>query len=212
MPPPPRSLLLLLLLLFLLSASATLASAAGGNFTWSLCSPEPPFQAGVFNVTLTPPQPVAGQTALLRVSASTDAVPAAGASSDDFGFAAVSVSFHGLPIYSLSRPLCDVAAAAAAAAEAVAIGEGDGDGSSCPFSGPYELGWEQDFPALTPAGRYRLRLQAQESQPGGGKELLSPSSSSSSSRRRGRGGSYSAAGPDILCIDVAFNVVRPASS
>ena len=197
---PPRSLPPPLPLLFLLLSASTLASA-GGNFTWSLCSPEPPFQAGVFNVTLTPPQPVAGQTAILAVSASTDAVPAVGASKDDFGFASASVSFHGLPIYSLSRPLCAVAAAATSASEDG--GEG-GDSSSCPFSGPYELSWEQDFPALTPAGRYRLRLRAREAQPGGKQLSQSPSSR--------RGGSYGAAGPEILCIDVAFNVVRPASS
>lgn len=198
---PPRSLPPPLPLLFLLLLSASTLASAGGNFTWSLCSPEPPFQAGVFNVTLTPPQPVAGQTAILAVSASTDAVPAVGASKDDFGFASASVSFHGLPIYSLSRPLCAVAAAATSASEDG--GEG-GDSSSCPFSGPYELSWEQDFPALTPAGRYRLRLRAREAQPGG--KQLSPSPSSR------RGGSYGAAGPEILCIDVAFNVVRPASS
>ena len=197
---PPRSLLLLFFLF--LSAGSTSASSVGdGDFTWSLCSPEPLFQSGVFNVTLDPPQPVAGQTAVLHVSAATDAVPAPEASKGDFGFAAVSVSFHGLPIYSLSRPLCDVASAA--------VGDGgEEEEGSCPFGGgPYELEWEQSFPELTPAGRYHLRLQARESQPGEGKwrgGALSPLSSS-------RGGSYGAAGPEILCIDVAFNVVRAAS-
>lgn len=225
-----RSLVLLLSVLLLSTSTAAARRTLAGNFTWSLCpGPEPPFQSGVFNVTLQPPQPVAGQTAVLSVSASTDAVPAAGASRDDFGFAAVSVSFHGLPIYSLSRPLCDVAVAAAAAGGAGRRidGDGDGDDASCPFTGPYELRWEQDFPELTPAGRYHLRLEARESQPeegereredGGGGALplsspLSPqprralSLSSSSSR----GGGYSAAGPEILCIEIAFDVVRPAS-
>ena len=193
---PPRSLPILLFCLLL--PTSTLASA--GNFTWNLCSPEPPFQAGVFNVTLTPPQPVAGQTAVLSVSASTDAVPAAGTSRDDFGFAAASIIFHRLPIYSLSRPLCDVIVAAGEQGE-------DASSGSCPFTGPYELRWEQEFPALTPAGRYHLRLEARESQP---ETLLPPprrALSLSSS-----GGSYGAAGPEILCIEIAFNVVRPASS
>ena len=188
-----RSLVLLLFVLLLSTSTAAARRTLEGNFTWSLCpGPEPPFQSGVFNVTLQPPQPVAGQTAVLSVSASTDAVPAAGASRDDFGFAAVSVSFHGLPIYSLSRPLCDVASSA----EDGATGSG-----SCPFSGPYDLSWEQEFPALTPAGRYHLRLQARESQPGG----------SSSPGGGGRGSGFGAAGPEILCIDIAFSVVRPAS-
>ena len=190
-----RSLVLLLFVLLLSTSTAAARRTLEGNFTWSLCpGPEPPFQSGVFNVTLPPPQPVAGQTAVLSVSASTDAVPAAGASRDDFGFAAVSVSFHGLPIYSLSRPLCDVAVAAAAAAGGGRKG-GDDDDASCPFTGPYELRWEQDFPELTPAGRYHLRLEARESQP----------------EREREEGSYSAAGPEILCVEIAFDVVRPAS-
>lgn len=199
--------LLLLSVLLLLSTSTT---ALAGNFTWSLCpGPEPPFQSGVFNVTLDPPQPVAGQTAVLAVSASTDAVPAEGASADDFGFAAVSVSFHGLPIYSLSRPLCDVAVAVSAA-EGVSEDEND---ASCPFTGPYELRWEQAFPELTPAGRFHLRLEARESQPEREREAL-PLSSSSPRRAlslSSSSSSLSAAGPEILCIEIAFDVVRPAS-
>jgi len=194
---PLRSLPFLFLLL---STSTTSVVTAVGNFTWSLCSPEPPFQSGVFNVTLKPEQPLAGQTAVLSVSASTDAVPAEGSSKEDFGFASVSVSFHGLPIYSLSLPLCDV------------INVDGESSSSCPFTGAYELEWQQAFPELTPAGRYHLRLKAQESQPGGGEEgregrgaRRSLSSSSSSA-------SANAAGPEILCVDVAFNVVRPAAA
>lgn len=202
-----RPLVALLLLSVLLLSTST--DALAGNFTWSLCpGPEPPFQSGVFNVTLDPPQPVTGQSAVLSVSASTDAVPAAGASADDFGFAAVSVSFHGLPIYSLSRPLCDVAVAVAA--EGVSEDEDD---ASCPFTGPYELRWEQAFPELTPAGRFHLRLQARESQPERERGAL-PLSSSSPRRALSLPSSLSslgAAGPEILCIEIAFDVVRPAS-
>ena len=235
--PPLCSLLLSLslslsLFLFLFFASASASSAPlrasnGKNFTWSLCSPEPPFQSGVFEVTLTPPQPVAGQTAVLLVEASTDAVPAEGASREDFGFAAVSVSFHGLPIYSLSRPLCDVIVGATDDADGETSNRSsssssssrnnnnnnnnnddddnndDAESSSCPFTGPYSLRWEQDFPVLTPAGRYHLRLKAQESQPG--------ERGSRGGRRRSKGG-LEAAGPEILCVDVAFNVERPTAA
>ena len=180
----PRSLFLLLLLFFVSTSTIFSVASAGKNFTWSLCSPEPPFQSGVFNVTLAPPQPVAGQTAVLSIDASTDAVPAAG-TSEGFGFAAVSVSFHGLTIYSLSRPLCSVA-------------ESTG---SCPFTGPYSLKWELEFPATAPPGRYRLRLRAQESEPGG-REKEPPSSS--------RG--YGAAGPEILCVDIAFHIAHASPS
>ena len=56
-------------------------------------------------------------------------------------------------------------------------------------------GWTYGFPELTPAGRYHLRLEARESQP----------------EREREEGSYSAAGPEILCVEIAFDVVRPAS-
>lgn len=210
-------LLLLLLLLVLVSKTSALSSTNkfddddgdGGDkgFTWSLCSPEPAFQSGVYNVTLSPASPVAGRNATLVVEASTDAVPAPATTREGAGWASASVSYRGLPIYSLSRPLCDVAVADRGSEG----GEGErGEGGSCPFTGSYVLRWEQEFPPLTPAARYHLRLRAQESQPdeegmvGGGR-------SRNGKERNGGSVGVGAAGPEILCVDLAFDVVREAA-
>ncbi|CAL8471294.1 g10836 [Coccomyxa elongata] len=102
-------------------------------FSWKPCT-DVESKSSIKDVGLTPDPPFPGSTAQFTIDATADVEIAAGTLD-------ISVAYHGFPIYSESKDLCDK--------------------TECPVKkGPVKVALEEPFPIITPPGPYTVRITA----------------------------------------------------